>query len=70
MEALEYILYGIYARPNINTRDARLKIRDHISLAQSEWKGVELSVKIIGKGLHKVFKGVLKYLNNSLPALR
>ena len=55
--------------PNINARDSRLRIHDRIRKAQIEWKGVELSAKSIGKGLHKVCKVVVKELNNSLTSL-
>ena len=44
-------------------------MRDHISQEQGEWKGTELSVKIIWKGLHKVFKANLNELKSSLPDL-
>ena len=46
-----------------------MKIRNCIKQTQSEWKGEELSAKIIGKGLHKVFKAVVNKLKNPLPTL-
>ena len=46
--------------PNINARDAILRIRDQIRKARSQWKWVKLSEKIMGKGLHKAFKVVVK----------
>ena len=56
--------------PDVNTRDAKLKIRDHIFQTQSEWKIAEISVKSMGKCLHKLFKAVVNELNNnSLPKL-
>ena len=57
--SLEGIWYGIQIRPEINARDARLKIRDRIKLTQSEWKVLELSAKRMGKGLHKLFNAVV-----------
>ena len=54
---------------DINVRDARLKMRDHINQAQSEWKGSKLSANNIGKVLYKLFKAILRELNNSLPTL-
>ena len=38
-DALKYILYGRYVHPDINARDSRLKIRDHIRQGKSDWKG-------------------------------
>ena len=58
---------GNYVHTDINAGYARLKMRDCIRQAQSEWKGAELSVKRIGKGLHRVFKADVYELNNSLP---
>ena len=67
--ALGDIWDGKHVHPNINARDARLRIRYQIRKAQSEWKGAELSAKIMGKVLHKFFKVVVKLLNNALPYL-
>ena len=64
VDDIEDIQDVIYVHPNINARDTRLKIRDPIRQAQSEWKIEELSVKYMVKGLHKVFKIVVKRLNN------
>ena len=58
-----------YVHPNINARHSRLKIRDQIRKAQSEWKGAVLSSKSMVKISHKLFKVTVKKLNNSLPAL-
>ena len=46
-----------------------MKIRNCIKKTQSEWKGEELTARIIGKGLHKVFKAVVNKLKNPLPTL-
>ena len=54
---------------NINARDVRLKIRDQISTAQSEWKGAKLSEKSTVEVLQKFFKVIVKELNNSLRYL-
>ena len=59
-DALEDIWGGSYVHLNINARYAILKIRHCIRQAQSEWRRVEISVKRVGKGLHKVFKVILK----------
>ena len=69
MNALEDIWDGNYVYPDINARYDRLKTRDRIKKAQSEQEGEELSQKMMGKGLHKVFKYVLNKVNNSLPTL-
>ena len=52
---LEYICEGSQTHPNINKREARSKIRDHVRQRQSEWKGSLKSMQIMGKVLHKVF---------------
>ena len=46
-----------------------MKIRDHIRQTQNEWKGAELSEKIMGKVLHKLFKDVVNELRNAFPNL-
>ena len=67
--ALEEIQYGNYLHTDINARDTRLKINDHIRQWKSERKGVELSAKSIGKGLKRVFKDIVNELNNSIQDL-
>ena len=66
---LEEIQYGNYLHTDINARDTRLKINDHIRQGKSERKGVELSAKSTGKGLNKVFKDIVNELNNSIHDL-
>ena len=46
-----------------------MKIRDHIRQTQNEWKGAELSEKIMGKVLHKLFKDVVNELRHAFPNL-
>ena len=53
---LEDICDGNTSNPNVNTRKARYKIRDHIKLMKTEQKCMLLSTRNMGKGLHKVFK--------------
>ena len=67
--ALEDIRDGIQLHPDINARDARLKICDHIKKTQSKLKGEELSSNSMGKGLQKIFKAVFNWLKNSLLTL-
>ena len=54
-EMLEDICDGSQTHPNVNRREARYKIRNHIRRSQSEWKGALKSTQSTGKGLHKVF---------------
>ena len=58
----EDIRDGNYVHPDINRRDARLHIRDHIIQMQVESKWAELPVNRMGNGLHKAFKAVLNKL--------
>ena len=53
MNNLEEICYESQIYPEINARDARLKIRDHTKQTQNELKGAKLSAKSMGKGLKK-----------------
>ena len=53
-----------YLHPNINKEYAILRIYDHIRQAQNDWKRAELSEKSVGKGLNKIFKVIVKELNN------
>ena len=62
MEMLEDISDGSQSHPNVNRREARYKIRDHIKQRQSVWKGALESTRNTGKGLHKVFKTLVKYI--------
>ena len=39
MHNIKDIQYGNQVHPDINSREARLKIHDHIRQSQSEWKG-------------------------------
>ena len=59
-EMLEYICDGSQSHPSVNSREACYKICDHIKLRQSEWKGELKSTLHVGKGLHKLFKTVVK----------
>ena len=45
--------------PNIDKREARLKIRDRIRQRQPEWKGALKATRNMGKGLHKVFSTIV-----------
>ena len=59
-EVLEDIRDVSQTHPNVNRRESRYKIRDHISQRQSEWKRALKATQSMGKGLHKVFSTVVK----------
>ena len=48
---------------NVNRREARRIIHDHIRQRQSGWKGALKATQIMGKGLYKVFSTVLKEIS-------
>ena len=50
-EMLEDISDRSKYNPNVNTIEARYKIRDHIKQRQSEWKGALKALQNMGKGL-------------------
>ena len=63
MEMLEDIRDGSQTHPNVNRREDRYKIRYCIKQIQSEWKGALNDFQRMGKGLHKVFKTVVKEIS-------
>ena len=69
MEMLEDIRDGGQTHPNVNRREARYKIRDRIRQRQPEWKGALKSMRSMGRGLHKVFKTVVKEVLQELTPL-
>ena len=52
-----------------NKRESRYNIHDRIRQRQSELKGALKSTQNMGKGLHKVFKTVVKEISKELPPL-
>ena len=68
-KVLEYIRDGIKSRPNVNSRETHYKIFNRINQRQSEWKGFLKATRNMCKGLHKVFKTVVKYISQYLPPL-
>ena len=68
-EMLGDIHDGIQTHPNVNRREERYKIRDHIWQRNSEWKGVLKATLSIRKGLHKVFSTVVKEISQELTPL-
>ena len=59
-QMLEDIRDRSKSHPKVNKREARYKIRYRIRQRQSEWKGALKATQNMGKGLHKVFKTVVK----------
>ena len=57
---LEDISDGSQSHRNVNRRESRYKIRDHIRTSKPERKGVLKSTQNMGKVLHRVFKIVVK----------
>ena len=68
-EVLEDIRDGSQTHLNVNRRGACYKKRDRINQRQSEWKGALKATQIMGKGLHKVFKTVVKKVSPELTPL-
>ena len=65
-ETLHDIRDGNQTHPNIDKREARLKIRDHIKQKKSQWKGALRATHKMGKGLHKVFSTIVKEILQKL----
>ena len=59
-ETLHDICDGNQTHPNIDKREARLKICDSIKQKKLEWKGALKATHKMGKGLHKVFSTTAK----------
>ena len=62
-ETLHDIRDGNQTHPNIDKREARLKIRDQIKQKKLEWKGALRATHKMGKGLHKVFSTIVKEIS-------
>ena len=69
MEMLEDIRDRFQSHMSVNRREARYKIRDCIKKGQLEWKGVLKATQNMSKGLHKLFKTVVKEIFQYLPPL-
>ena len=68
-DMLEDILDGSKTHPNVNRREERYKIHDHIRQRQTERKRALKYTRSMGKGLHKVFSNVVKEISQELIAL-
>ena len=66
---LEDIRGGSKSHPNINRREAQYTICYLIKQIQSEWKVALKYTRNMGKGLHKVFKTIVKEISQDLTIL-
>ena len=66
---LENIRDGSQTHPNVNKREARYKIRDHVRQKESQWKGALKATRSMGKCFHKVFSTIVKDISQELKAL-
>ena len=64
-ETLHDIRDGNQTHPNIDKREARLKICDHIKQKKSQWKVALIATHKMGKGLHKVFSTIVNLFPSS-----
>ena len=69
-ETLHDIRDGNQTHPNIDKREARLKIRDHIKKKKSEYKGALKATQKMVKGLHKVFSTIVSEISQELTNFR
>ena len=60
MDMVEDICDRSQSHPNVNQRESRYKKRDCIRQRQPEWKVELKATRNMGKGLHKLFKTVVK----------
>ena len=65
-ETLHDIRDGSQTHPNVDKREARLKICDRIKQNKSEWKGALRATHNMVKGLHKVFSTIVKEISQEL----
>ena len=66
---LQDIRDGNQTHPNIDKREARLKIRDRIKQKKLEWKGELRATHKMGKGLHRVFSTIVSEILQELTNL-
>ena len=66
-EMLEYIQEGSQLHLKVNRREKHYKTRDCIEQRQLERKGALKATRNIGKGLHKLFKAVVREILQDLP---
>ena len=66
---LEDIFDGSQTHLNIDKREARYEIGDHIRRKEWEWKGALRATQKTGKGLPKVFSTIVKEISQELANL-
>ena len=69
LEMLEDIRDRSQTYLNVNGREERYKINNRIKQIKLEWKGLLKATQIMGKGLHKVFKTLIKQILHELTPL-
>ena len=69
-ETLHDIRDGNQTHPNIDKREARLKIGDFIKQKKSEWKGTLRATHQMGKGLHRVFSTIIRDISAGIDQFR
>ena len=62
-EMLHDIQDGSQTHMNVNKREERYKIRDHVRQRQSEWYGALKATQSTGNGLHKLFSTFVKEIS-------
>ena len=67
---LKYNIDRSQSYPDINRREERYEICDSIKQIQLKWKGALKATQNMDKGLHKVFKTVVREILEDLPPLR
>ena len=65
-ETLHDIRDGNHTHPNIDKREAGLKIRDRIKQNKSQWKGALRATHKLGKRLHRVFSTIVLDISQEL----
>ena len=68
-EMLEDIRDGTQTHPNVNKREARYKIRDRVRQKESQRRGALKDTRNMGKGLHKLFRTIVKDILQELATL-
>ena len=69
-ETLHDICDDNQTHPNIDKREARLKIRDRIKKKKSQWKGELRAMHKMGKGLHRVLSTIVSEISQELTNFR
>ena len=65
-ETLHDIRDGNHTHPNIDTREARLKILDCIKQKKSQWKVALRATHKMVKGLHRLFITIVSEISQEL----